>query len=436
MKKVLVLGAGLVAKPLIDYLAEAGEANLTVVDIDAARVDALVRPHGAAVGRTLDIRDDAALDDLVKGHDVVVSLLPAGEHVRVARICLANGRHMTTASYVSPEMRELDAPAAAAELTFVNECGLDPGLDHMSALRRIHEINLGGGVVVAFRSYCGGLPAPEANTNPIGYKFSWAPRGVLSAAAAPARYLHENEVVEVAAPDILADPEIVNVPGLGDFEGYPNRDSLPYVEIYGLDRAETMFRGTLRNVGHCRTWHDWGRLGLFDDTPRDDLAGLTYRSFVLGLAGGGDDPGTAVASALGVAVDSPSVTRLEWLGLFEDSAISTTSGGNVDVMADIMAEKCPYEKGERDMILMRHDFVATFGGATKRYSSSLVAYGEPHGDSAMARTVSLPLAVATEMVLRGDVAHRGVVRPVFPDFYNPILRRLEAFDITFEEAEE
>ncbi len=201
----------------------------------------------------LDVTDEAALEELIADHDLAVSLLPATEHVKVAKLCLKHGKHMSTTSYISPEMKALDGEARAAGLTFLNECGVDPGIDHMSAMRIIHQAEAEGARVVSFRSYCGGLPAPEANTNPIGYKFSWAPRGVLVAATNPGRYRQDGRVVEVPGDELFAKPEIVSVPGAGEFEGYPNRDSIPYQEMYGLEDVKTMFRGTLRNLGHCES---------------------------------------------------------------------------------------------------------------------------------------------------------------------------------------
>jgi saccharopine dehydrogenase-like NADP-dependent oxidoreductase len=435
MKRVLVLGAGLVAKPLIDYFAGRDGYALTVADIVVEKARALVggRPNSAAV--PLDASREDAVEALVEAHDVAVSLLPAPMHPIVAAMCLKHKRHMATASYVSPAMRELHAGAAANDLVFVNECGVDPGLDHMSAMRVIHAAARQGGKVVSFRSYCGGLPAPEANTNPVGYKFSWAPRGVLVAATNAARFLADGAVVEVPGAELFAAPETVDIPGAGVFEGYPNRDAFPYIDMYGLEGVRTMFRGTLRHVGHCASWYHWVKLGLFDQRPRSDLAGLTYKRFMQGFVGGAGNLQRALSVKLSVPENAPAISNLEWLGLFHESPVSIGEGGNVDILASRMLEKCSYAPGERDLLVMRHEFVVAYPEREERVVSTLVDFGVPGGDSAMARTVSLPLAIAVRMIAEGSISERGVVTPVRPEVYGPILAELERdFGIAFQES--
>jgi saccharopine dehydrogenase-like NADP-dependent oxidoreductase len=435
MKRVLVLGAGLVSRPLVHYLTDQPDFEVTLASRTVSKAEALVagRTRGTAVA--LDVQDEGALETLIADHDLAVSLLPATEHVKVARLCLKHRRHMSTTSYVSPEMKALDAAAAAADLTFLNECGVDPGIDHMSAMRIIHQAEADGAKVVSFRSYCGGLPAPEANTNPIGYKFSWAPRGVLVAATSPGRYLQDGRIVDVPGDELFAEAERVSVPGGGEFEGYPNRDSLPYQELYGLEDVKTMFRGTLRNLGHCETWYHWVKLGLFDTAPREDLAGLTYRRWIQGIAGG-EPAEAALGRKLGVATDHPAIAKLGWLGLFEDEALPMTEGGNVDVMAARMRERCAFGPDERDMIVLQHEFVIEPPKGVRRVYSTLIDFGIPGGDSAMARTVSLPVAIATRLILQGEVTERGVITPIKPAVYNPILDELERLGIRCEERVE
>ena len=433
MKKVLVLGAGLVAKPLVDYLAELKDTELTVADIIQDKAEALTAGFDNATALGFDVNDESRLSALVQSHDIAISLLPGSEHPRVARLCLEMGRHMATASYVSPAMKEMDADVAAKGLTFINECGVDPGMDHMSAMRIIHDAHGRGGSVVSFRSYCGGLPAPEANTDPIGYKFSWTPLGVLLAAVSPARYLRDGQVVEISGDELFREPEIVEFPGVGTFEGYPNRDSTPYVDIYDIEEVKTLFRGTLRNEGHCAAWYPWVKLGLFRKDERSDLDGLTYSGFMRDLVGTTGDPKRALAEQLGLPEDAAAIAKLEWLGMFVDEEISLTHGSNMDVLAGRMLEKCGYEKGERDMIVMQHEFVIRYEDGDKRLYSTLVEYGIPGGDSAMARTVALPLAIATRMTIEGKIDERGVVTPVKPEIYNPILDELEGLGISFDE---
>lgn len=433
MKRILILGAGLVSRPIVHYLTDLEDTVVTVATRTVSKAEALVngRAHGKAAA--LDVtKDEPGLEKLVKENDIAISLLPATEHVRVAKLCLKQKKMMATTSYISPEMQALDGEAKAAGLTILNECGVDPGLDHMSAMRVIHEVASKGGTVESFRSYCGGLPAPEANTNPLGYKFSWAPRGVLVAATNPARYRRDGKIVEIPGNELFRQPERVEIPGVGTFEGFPNRDSLPYGTIYGLDSAKTMFRGTLRNQGHCETWLQWVRLDLFEQAPRPSLQGSTYKDFICDIAGD-DDPRRGLARKTGLPENAPFIEKLQWLGMFEDTAIGMTEAGNIDVMAARMTDKCRFTPGERDMIVMQHEFVIDIDGRKQKRVSSLVVYGIPDGDSAMARTVSLPVAIATRMILEGAIDQRGVIAPILPEIYNPILNELKPMGIAFNE---
>jgi saccharopine dehydrogenase-like NADP-dependent oxidoreductase len=437
MAKILVLGAGMVAGPLVRYLLDAG-AHLTVTSLEVVEAERLVGGHisGRAIG--LDLADDGGLSNLVAAHDLVVSLVPYTFHPTVAGHCLRHGKHLVTASYVAPAMQELDGAARAAGLTFLNELGLDPGIDHMSAMRVIDAIAAEGGRLRVFRSYCGGLPAPEANDNPLGYKFSWAPRGVLMACRNSARYRREGREVTVPSSRLFRDMHLLHVPGAGDFEAYPNRDSLVYLDAYGLPAdIDTLFRGTLRNVGWCDTLHAFGRLGLLDDQPRE--GGSTRAAFVRSLLGAapGADVREAATRQLGLPAGCLPAANLEWLGLAAETPLPAGPRAPLDVLGDAMLEKLSYRSGERDMVVMFHEFLSdTAAGTRKRTTSSLVACGQPGGDSAMARTVSLPAAVAARQILEGTISVRGVLRPVVPEIYSPVLSELELLGITCQEVTE
>lgn len=438
MARILVLGAGMVAGPLVRYLLDAG-AELTVTSLEIAEAERLI--GGRAAGRALqfDVVDDDTLSRLVAGHDLVVSLVPYAYHPKVAGHCLRHGRHLITASYVAPAMQALDGAARAAQLTFVNELGLDPGIDHMSAMRVIDAIAREGGRLRSFRSYCGGLPAPEATDNPLGYKFSWAPRGVLLACRNGAHYRREGREVTVPPERLFRDMHLLSVPGAGDFEAYPNRDSLVYLEAYGLPAdIETLFRGTLRNLGWCDTLHACGRLGLLDDRPRE-VAG-TRGAFVRGLLGAAPDEDVRAAATrvLGAPVGNLPAANLAWLGLGDEVPLPDGPRSPLDVLGDAMLEKLTYRPGERDMVVMFHEFLFdAAAGRRRRTTSRLVAFGEPGGDSAMARTVSLPAAVAARLILDGRLNERGVVRPVTPAIYEPVLGELKLLGIDcLEETED
>jgi saccharopine dehydrogenase-like NADP-dependent oxidoreductase len=436
MQKILVLGAGMVAGPLVRHLLDRGHA-LTVTSLELDDAVRLIGGHPAGEPLTFDLADEAALGGLVAGHDLVVSLVPYSFHPLVGRHCLEHGKHLITASYVSPEMEALDAAARGKGLVFLNEIGLDPGIDHMSAMRIVDEVQGRGGTVASFRSYCGGLPAPEANDNPFGYKFSWAPRGVLLASRNGATYLRDGRVVETAPERLFRDMHLLSVPGAGDFEAYANRDSLMYRGIYGLGEGlRTLFRGTLRNMGWCDTMFHLRALGLLDLEERA-AAGQTIGEYVRGLLGAGpdDDLPTVAAARMGLSPDCLPPRNLAWLGLFGDRPVGRDHVSPLDAVGDVMLEKLAYADGERDMVVMHHEFQAFFGGAPdETITSTLVAHGVPGGDSAMARTVSLPAAVAADMILDGRIARQGVLRPVHADIYEPILDELANLDIVCREA--
>ena len=429
-KEILVLGAGMVAKPLVDYVLTHTDFELKVASRTVAKAEALVdgRPRGAY--RPLDVEDRKQLVDDVNEADLVISLVPYTHHVKIAELCLTLGKPLVTTSYVGDGMRALDERAREAGILLLNEIGLDPGIDHMSAMKIIHAAQREGGRVVSFKSYCGGLPAPEADTNPWGYKFSWSPRAVIMASRNAARYLESGREVNVPGEELFADCRAVDVPGAGEFERYPNRDSLPYIETYGLKYVETMFRGTLRNAGWCKTWLTLSRLGFLDDAPQR-CAGLTYREFsarVLGVDAA--DVESAFAARAGVPEDSQVVGRLEWLGFFSDEPVPPAEAAPMDVLGARLAEKCRYGEGERDMIVLHHEFDVDYGGRGERVTSTLVDFGVPGGDSAMARTVSLPAAIATRLILEGKITLTGVQIPVVPEIYEPVLAELERFGIT------
>ena len=441
MKKVLVLGAGLVSRPLVRYLLNQPDFHVTVASRTVSKAEALIDGHEKGTALQLLAKDTAKLEQLISEHDLAISLLPAPLHPVVAEMCIKHKKHMVTTSYVSPKMKSFDGPAREAGVMVLNEIGVDPGIDHMSAMRIIHDVEKRGGQVVSFRSYCGGLPAPEANDNPWGYKFSWSPRAVCTAGKNNARFREDGKQVDIPGPELFTCNHPVKVDGVGELEAYPNRDSLGYIDVYGLKGIDTMFRGTFRYPGWCVCLKAVVDLGMLEENPVTYPAGTTYAKWVAGLikADSPDKIREKVAKHLKMDPKANAFDRMEWLGLFSDEPIALTGEEttDLDVLAARMNEKMPYKKGERDMIALVHKFVAKFpDGREERISSTLIDYGQPDGDSSMARTVSLPAAVGAKMILTGEIKDTGVHVPVKPEIYNPVLDELATMKIRCVEKTE
>ena len=435
MKKILVLGAGLVSRPGVTYLLEQKDLSVTVASRTVSKAEKLVKGHANGKAVAIDVENDQALAALVKEHDIVISLLPWIHHVKVANLCLEHGKNMVTTSYVSEGMKKLDKPVREKGLLFLNEIGVDPGIDHMSAMKIIHAVEAEGGKVLHFFSYCGGLPAPEHNDNPFGYKFSWSPRGVVLASRNSARFLEDGKIVEIEGKNLFVDPIVEEIEGLGKFEVYPNRDSVPYQEMYGLKDALTVKRGTYRNLGWCATLKKIVDLGLVDETPQTDLKGVTFKKMTADLVGCPADGNVreATAKKLAIAADSEIIDRLEWLGLFSDEPVPAFDN-RLDILSQRLQEKLFFKEGEKDMLILRHRFIVENKDKTRDLiTSTLIDYGIPFGDSSMARTVSLPIAIATHLIAGGRISMKGVQTPVHAEIYEPVLRELEALNIKMVE---
>lgn len=434
MKKVLVLGAGLVSKPLTHYLLEKGY-DVTVASRTVSKAEALVEGYDNGTAEALNVKDEAHLEELVTECDLAISLLPYIYHVKVAKLCIKHNKNMVTTSYVSDAMQSLDEAAKDAGIIILNEIGLDPGIDHMSAMKIIHDVENNGGKVISFRSYCGGLPAMQNNNNPFGYKFSWSPRGVVMAGRNNGQYLENDEVIFIPSKNLFKKYDYIDVEGVGTFEAYTNRNALPYKEIYGLKDAETVFRGTLRNTGWCYQMKKASELGLFDDTPREDLTELTYRQMMMKLIDIEEsyDIVEEVAYFLGVEPHSTVIKRFQWLGLFEDETLPDEDNV-MDMFCALLQEKLSMEEEDLDLIVLYHEFIAEYDDKTEFITSTLVQTGDPDGDSAMSRTVSLPAAIGAAMILEGKIDINGVHIPVKPEIYEPVLEELENLGIECKEC--
>lgn len=432
-KKILLLGAGLVTDPIVQYILDIPDFRLTIATRTVEKAVAMLKNHPRGVAKSLDINDESALELAIQEHDLTISLLPALMHPIVARFCLKHSKHLVTTSYVSPAMRSFDEEAKAKGLIFMNELGLDPGIDHMSAMRVIHEVNRRGGRVTGFRSYCGGLPAPEANTNPFGYKFSWAPRGVILAARNSAKYLWQGKLCDIPGEELFKNFHHLKV-GDMEFEAYPNRDSMPYQELYGLSDIHTMFRGTFRNKGWCATLKalvDLGFLDLTDKTFKATTYEELMREVIQAPTG---SLRKAMSEKAGLPEDHYAFDKIEWLGLTSDQVLPKNTTNALDYMVHLCLQKLQFLPGERDMIVLHHIFDAELEGKSRIITSTLVDFGIPNGQSAMARTVSLPAAIGTRMILQDKISLRGVLIPVNPEIYTPVLDELAALGIACHES--
>lgn len=441
MKKILVLGAGLSATSLINYLLDKANINdweLTLADYDLEMAKSKVShsPRGKAV--KFDINDEALRKQLISQADVVISMLPAMFHPMVAKECLSFRKNLFTASYISDEMKLMHPRVQSENLLFFNECGVDPGIDHMSALKVIHEIQGQGGKVTGFESSTGGLVAPQFDNNPWNYKFSWNPRNVVLAGNGTAKYLEGGRYRYISYYHLFNRARPIVIPGLGDFEIYANRDSLKYRSIYGLNDIDSMFRGTIRRAGYSSAWSAFVRMGMTDDSfEMEGLETMSWRDFVTSFLP--YHPEQSIEDTFcqynGFGKDSDEFKKFQWLGIFEEKPIGMSKGTPAQVVQHLLVPKWKLEENDLDMIVMQHRFEYQLNNKNFLKTSSMVYIGKDKLNTAMAITVGLPLAIAVEMFLTGNLKKTGVYMPIDPEVYNPILEKLKEFGIFFTEEE-
>ncbi|SNR31948.1 saccharopine dehydrogenase C-terminal domain-containing protein [Hymenobacter mucosus] len=434
MSRILLLGAGRSASSLLQYLLHHAPTEgwqVTVADVNPAPVRALLLPHAAyAQAVPFAVEDNARLEELISQAEVVISMLPALFHPLVARACLRFQCHLVTASYASEEINALHEQAQAAGLVLLMECGLDPGLDHMSAMQVIDEVRAQGGELLSFKSYCGGLMAPGSEgDNPWRYKFTWNPRNVVLAGQGTAKFLEGGQPRFIPYQQLFARTELLCIPTYGEFEGYANRDSLSYRAPYGLHDIPTILRGTLRRPGYCAAWHALVLLGLTDDAVHlGNAASMTWSELVTAYLPQAADHSlplaTRTAQHLGLAPDSPEMQRLAWLGIFSDVPVGLANAKPAQLLERLLTAKWQLEPTDQDMIVMQHLFRYTLGGVLYHHTSSLVVLGDDSIHTAMAKTVGLPVGIAVRRLLQGHVSQRGVVIPTSAELYEPILHEL------------
>jgi saccharopine dehydrogenase-like NADP-dependent oxidoreductase len=443
MKRILVLGAGRSSSSLIRYLLEnarACEWTVTVGDVSLENAQAKVGSEDAGRAVKFDVAEIERGKGMVEEADIVISLLPPGLHPLVALRCLEAGKHFLTASYVSDELRAFDGEARAKGLVFLNECGLDPGIDHLSAMKVIDGIHARGGTITSFESFTGGLIAPETDPdNPWRYKFTWNPRNVVTAGQSTAKYLHDGSIKYIPYQQLFRRVTPVYVPGYGACEGYANRDSLKYIDTYRLNGIATMLRGTLRNKGFCQAWNVLVQLGCCDDTYQmENVSAMTHASFLDCFLPPVPDCANVeekLCVHLGLKRSSSEIAMLKWSGFFEDFNVGLSAGTPAQILEFILNKKWALAEGDKDQIVMWHRFRYQLQGLDKEIQASLVVTGADDNNTAMAKTVGLPLGIATSLVAFNRISARGVLIPTTAEFYLPILEALDGFGITLNEID-
>jgi saccharopine dehydrogenase-like NADP-dependent oxidoreductase len=442
MSKILVIGAGRSSSSLIDYLLNHAKTYhwfITIADTNKEAVELKVKEYqDVAEAVSFDVHNETLRETLIQKSDFVVSMLPAFMHGEVARDCVRLGKHLATASYVSQEMKDLDKEAKEKKLLLLNECGLDPGIDHASAMKIIHEIQDKGGNVTGFKSFCGGLVAPESNDNPWGYKFSWNPRNVILAGQGTAQFIENGKLKFIPYNRIYTQTETIEVDGYGAFDAYANRDSISYKIPYGLNDARTMLRGTLRMPGYCKAWNVFVKLGLTDDTYKiKNSDSLTYTDLIESfLPEGNISVKEKLIAFMGADIDAEVLEKLEYLELFSHRRMKLKEGSPAELLQNLLEEKWLLKAGDKDMIVMQHQFEYELNGMTKKLKSSLVVIGDDEVHTAMAKTVGLPLAITIKNFLTGKFKSYGVQIPISREIYEPMLQELEQLGICFQESEQ
>ncbi|MCX7744935.1 MAG: saccharopine dehydrogenase NADP-binding domain-containing protein [Flavobacteriales bacterium] len=444
MKKILVIGAGKSATTLIDYLCEQAITNkweVTVTDI--RKEDALNKTQNrpGSHAEALDVADELRRKELISKHDVVISMLPAFMHSNVANDCLEFRKHLVTASYVSDEMQALNEEAKKKGLIFLNEIGLDPGIDHMSAMRILDQLKADGAELIGFETFTGGLLAPESEVgNPWKYKFTWNPRNVVLAASGGAvKFLHGGTFKYIPYHKVFRRTERITLDGIGTFEGYANRDSLKYLKLYQLEGIKTLYRGTLRRPGFCKAWDIFVQLGATDDSYiMEGSEHMTHREFINSflLYHPTDSVEIKLAHAMRLDLDSDEMHMLEWLGIFSHEPIGFGKPGTpAQLLQKILEKKWTLNATDIDMIVMWHKFNYVLHGKEHEIHSTMVVKGTDAMNTAMAKTVGLPVAIATKLILEEKITTPGVQIPVTKEIYEPVLNELEKNGIRCSEKQ-
>ena len=442
MKNILIFGAGRSSSSLIKYLLDSANKEnwfITVLDSDLKSAQEKVGKHPNAECFAIDASNQEIRLKYIKDADIVISMLPAFLHIKILKDAIDCGVHIITPSYVTDEIKSLDQAAKSKDVVILNEMGLDPGIDHMSAKKIIDDIIHKGGELTGFESYTGGLVAPESDNNPWNYKFTWNPRNVvLAGQGGAAKFIQEGKYKYIPYNKLFRRTEIIDIDSYGKFEGYPNRDSLRYRSVYGLENIPTMFRGTLRKVGFCRAWNVFVQLGLTDDSYIiEGSEKMTNRDFINSFLGYNphDSVELKLRHYLGIEQDDYVWEKLIWLGIFNDTKIGLKNATPAQMLQKILENKWSLSPNDKDMIVMWHKFNFVLDNKLKEINSHMVYIGKDDQFTAMSDTVGIPVGIAAKMLLNNKIKSRGVLLPIYKDIYNPVLKELEDYGIRFKEKE-
>ena len=441
MRTILIIGAGRSASSLIQYLLNKSDEeslHLIIGDLSLASAQNKTNHHCNATAIAIDVFDATQRSEAIQKADIVISMLPAHLHIEVARDCIVYKKHMVTASYISDAMQELDVLAKENNLIFMNEIGLDPGIDHMSAMKVIDEIKAKGGKMLLFESFCGGLVAPESDTNLWNYKFTWAPRNVvLAGQGGAAKFLQEGTYKYIPYCNLFRRTEFLEVEGYGKFEAYSNRDSLKYLDVYGLNDVLTLYRGTIRRVGFSKAWNMFVQLGMTDDSYiMEDAENMSYRQFVNSFLPYRPTDSVEIKMRLILKIDQDDIMwdKLLELDLFNrDKKVGLKNATPAQILEKILSDSWTLQPKDKDMIVMYHKFGYELDGKKQQIDSKMVCLGEDQTYTAMAKTVGLPVAMATLLILNGKIKTPGVQLPIQEEVYLPILKELEEYGVVFKE---
>jgi len=441
MRNILLIGAGRSSSSLITYLLNKSTVenlHITIADISLKNAENRIQNHKNGTALELDIFNEDERQTAIKHADIVISMLPAHLHLNIAKDCLAFEKNMVTASYISKEMKELNDEAVEKNLIFMNEIGLDPGIDHMSAMQVIDAIREKGGKMLLFESFTGGLVAPESDDNLWNYKFTWNPRNVvLAGQGGAAKFLQEGRYKYIPYHKLFRRTEILHIEGYGKFEGYANRDSLKYKSVYNLDDILTLYRGTIRRVGYSRAWNIFVQLGMTDDSYTiEDSENMSYRDFTNSFLpyNPNDSVELKLRHCLKIDQDDIIWEKLLELNIFSPTKkVALKNATPAQILEKILKDSWTLKEDDKDMIVMQHLFGYELNGEKHQIESSMVCIGDNQTYTAMAKTVGLPVAIATLKILNKEIKTPGVQIPINKEVYEPILKELKENGIIFNE---